>query len=421
MIRAGTLVACALVIALLLVWNLLCLGVMALKLDMNDFGKFYYSARLFLQGQDLYGPSPATWIPVGDGHRHFWNLNPPHFHLIVLPLATLPPPLALAFWMGASLLSLVVCLRLIVQEAGIVLTTLQRRLAVIGLLAFAGTASMLLTGQLALLLMLPVTLAWRAARHGRWTTAGALLGVAMSVKPFLLILLPYFVLRRQLGAVVAALGAAGLAFALGLLVFGVDALMSWWRVLTAADWAWAAMNGSVLGLLTRALVENPSFAPVVVAPELVQPLWQVGATAIAAVTTAVLVLDATEHAVDRAFAVLLLGAQLISPLGWIYYFWLPLGPVTVLAATWWRDRRSNVGRLVLLATGVAWLMWPLPAVTMLQPRSWATLVAGSAYFWGALALWCSLVSSGRLREGIVQLVESDAGDRLEPPVFGLPR
>ncbi len=28
--------------------------------------------------------------------RQFWNMNPPHFHLLVLPLAMLPPRQALA-------------------------------------------------------------------------------------------------------------------------------------------------------------------------------------------------------------------------------------------------------------------------------------------------------------------------------------
>ena len=65
---------------------------MVQRLHMNDFGKFYYSARLFLDGQDMYGPSPATEIPVGETEtRQFLNMNPPHFHLLILPFALLSP------------------------------------------------------------------------------------------------------------------------------------------------------------------------------------------------------------------------------------------------------------------------------------------------------------------------------------------
>src|SRR5688572_20635915 len=76
------------------------------KMHMNDFGKFYYSTRLFLEGQDMYGVSPATGIEVAENEvRQFWNMNPPHFHLLLLPLARLPPIPAFAVWGGLSLVA----------------------------------------------------------------------------------------------------------------------------------------------------------------------------------------------------------------------------------------------------------------------------------------------------------------------------
>src|SRR5262245_28505683 len=93
---------------------------MVQRLHMNDFGKFYYSARLFLDGQDMYGPSPATAIPVaGTETRQFLNMNPPHFHLVMLPLAELPPGVALSVWSVINLLALILSLRLISRELGI--------------------------------------------------------------------------------------------------------------------------------------------------------------------------------------------------------------------------------------------------------------------------------------------------------------
>src|SRR5262245_47595150 len=67
-------------------------------LHMNDFGKFYYSAQAFLNGGDMYAPSPATAIPVIDEVREFANMNPPHFHLLVLPFARLSPLAAIVSW-----------------------------------------------------------------------------------------------------------------------------------------------------------------------------------------------------------------------------------------------------------------------------------------------------------------------------------
>ena len=51
------------------------------------------------------------------------------------------------------------------------------------------------TGNIALLLMLLITLGLADARHGRWGKAGSWLGLALSIKPFLLIFVPYLVLK----------------------------------------------------------------------------------------------------------------------------------------------------------------------------------------------------------------------------------
>src|SRR5262245_52955961 len=86
-------------------------------LNMNDFGKFYYSAQAFLAGTNMYAPNPATnprFVEAPD--VQFLNMNPPHFHLLVLPLAMLPAQRAVTIWLGASLTALVVSLLLIGRE-----------------------------------------------------------------------------------------------------------------------------------------------------------------------------------------------------------------------------------------------------------------------------------------------------------------
>jgi hypothetical protein len=81
--------------------HVMLVDVVARRLHMNDFGKFYYAARLFLDGRNMYEPSPATFIPVGPKAVHvFLNLNPPHFPLLVLPLSVLPVETAGVIWLG---------------------------------------------------------------------------------------------------------------------------------------------------------------------------------------------------------------------------------------------------------------------------------------------------------------------------------
>lgn len=406
--RALALLVFDVTLAGLVAWNALLVYVMVARLHMNDFGKFYYSAVAFLQGQDMYGPSPATLIAVSESYsQHFWNMNPPHFHLPLLPLALLPPAFALALWGVVSLLSLLASLGLIIREVGLKLTPWRCRLGLLGLLSFAGTGAIFVTGQLSFLLLLPVTLAWVEARRGRWTIAGVYLGLAMSVKLFLLIFVPYLVLRRQFRAAAGAGAGAALCYVAGLIVFGVDAHWSWLRAVASSNWAWASMNASVLGLLTRALAESPYYSPISPAPELIRPLWLAVAGLVGMFTLAAATSDSTDTAVDRGFALLLLGSQLISPLGWIYYLWLPLGPIAALVTSWCNGHESgrvsapsrmSRWRSGLLLGTIPGLVWPFPAVMLLQPHPWITVLLGSLYFWATLALWSSLIVDWHVAE-----------------------
>ncbi len=110
----------SIVIGELLLWNSYLAYVMVSGLQMNDFGKFYYSAVAYLNGGDLYGPNLATLHQLDGPHlRHFWNLNPPHFHIPLLGLALLRPGFAMAVWGIMSLASLALSWILIIKETHI--------------------------------------------------------------------------------------------------------------------------------------------------------------------------------------------------------------------------------------------------------------------------------------------------------------
>ena len=111
-----------------------------------DFGKLYYSAKAFLDGKDMYGPSPSTLTQLTkEISIHCWNLNPPHFHFLLLPLAFLPLNIAFGVWSILSLFSLFVSFYLIFRETGITLTPWRILLIFIGFLVFIGTYTVLMT------------------------------------------------------------------------------------------------------------------------------------------------------------------------------------------------------------------------------------------------------------------------------------
>jgi alpha-1,2-mannosyltransferase len=375
-------------------------------LHLNDFGKFYYSARLFLEGGNMYGPSPATLIPVtATMTLEFWNMNPPHLHLLFLPLAPLEPLQALVVWAAANLVALAASLIVVVRSLHIRVTRAGVLWSVLAALSFAATGAIVNTGQLTFLLLLPLTLAWAAARSGRWTRAGVHLGLCIGAKPFLLPLLGYLIVRRHWRGALAAVATIGAAFAVGIAVFGWQAHVEWLRVLSVIDWAWVIMNGSLLGFLTRNLTPTAYFTPLADAPAYVQPLWLAGVLVIGLVTLAAVVADRSRSATDRGLLLVLLASQLVSPLGWIYYMWLPLAPMAALAIAWRQESHAGSGRdeprtivrwrNALLVAAVPFLVVPIILTVACQPRAWATLTFGSAYFWGTLLLWAGAVADWR--------------------------
>jgi alpha-1,2-mannosyltransferase len=367
------------------VWNAALLK-SAMRLNMNDFGKFYYSARAFIDGTDMYAPTVAT-----EGAR-FLNMNPPHFQLLTLPLALLPLETAFMAWMAASVFALMLSIFLIVGDLGLKWRTPTQVAAVlVGILAFSGTQGFFATAQLSLLLLLVMTICWIDARHGRWLRAGAWLGACLSLKPFLLIFVPYLVATRRFRACAALFATATVCFIAGLLVFGVGPYIAWYRALAgASDWAWPGINASTLGFFQRTFRPSPFFTPTLSKPELVK-FWVIIAAPIGLATLAAAILDRTRATIDRAFALLLVGAQLLSPLGWVYYSWLPAGPMAALLGH--RDKPSS-NRWKAVAGGVAviGLFWPVGTQQLFQPHRWATVSVGSVYFWATAALWVWLLA-----------------------------
>src|SRR5262249_40295776 len=166
---------------------------------LSDFGKFYYATRAFLDGGAMYGPTPATHVVLDAQHSiELWDMNPPQFHLLLLPIARLEPVTALAIWAVVNLAALAVSLHLIARELRLRFTLPGVMWTLLAVLAFSATETTVITGQLTFLILLLMTIAWKAARRGQWPTSAIALGVAASVKPFLVIFLVYFVIRRQM-------------------------------------------------------------------------------------------------------------------------------------------------------------------------------------------------------------------------------
>lgn len=375
-------VAFGLIAFVALCYNVIMLDMVVGQLHGNDFGKFYYATQAWLGGGSLYAPNLATHMEVelGSGNwMEFLNMNPPHFHVLVLPFAWLSLPTAAYTWFILNLWAGLMGALLVGVELGLRPRREHWLPMLAGAAACAATGAVAVTDQFTGVLLLLMAVAWRGARRGDgWSTA-ATLGVSIALKPFLGLFLPVFLLRRRIRlAVVTALAAAG-SFAVGVAVFGIGPHIEWVRAMGDISWVWGAMNASVQALLSRMFEGGPYYAPVVPAPGLIRPVWMVSIAIIGIVT-----LRTATRSVDHAFASTVLGALLISPLGWVYYHWLALPGCLAL----WRQRRPLTAWL-----GLAGLAVPLISLVAFQPAPLATVTIGSAYTWSTLLLWLAVVRS----------------------------
>jgi hypothetical protein len=281
-----------------------------------------------------------------DGHYQFKYL--PAFAVLAIPAAALPLPSAKALWFCASVL-------LLVALVALSLATLPERrraawalvaLTVVVMLKFYGHE--LVLGQVNVLFGVLVAGAIAALKRRHEATAGALVALAIVVKPYAIIFLPWLLARRNAAAIGAA-AAGGLALvAMPAVVYGVhdDILLhqAWWRTVTEST----APN------LTNA--DNVSIAA----------MWAkwigagAAATMLAAATSAAVLGAAVAVFVRRSAvsfpeglegALLLTCIPLLSPQGWDYVF-LVSTPAVLFIVNYADRLPATMRTVTILALGI---------------------------------------------------------------------
>jgi hypothetical protein len=219
----------------------------------------------------------------------FVDLNAPMTHALLVPLIGLSDQAAVWLWRGLNALCFVGAIALVTPFGW---TTRRGWFVTAAFVASPATVLELAAGQIAGVLTLGLAVAWRyrERRLGSLT-----LGFVIAAKPFLAPVLLWAWRRgeRRL-AIYGALGTS-LSFVVGIALFGAGATTAWVAALHSVVWTASEFNASLF-----------RFGPAAVV---------VGAIVIGGVALA----DVAED----WFPLAILGSLLLSPLGWIYYLWLP--------------------------------------------------------------------------------------------------
>jgi alpha-1,2-mannosyltransferase len=333
-----------------------------------DFDSFWRSARAMLRGQDIYDTGVALV-----------NLNPPVWTVLISPLGLLGPLTAYRVFVLFSLAVALGYLVWTVEELR--LRPGWTAVGVVMLLLSSPLLSTLALGQVYPVLALGLVASWVADRWERQEVSGAALGLVVALKPSLLPVLLWPLVRRRWRSVVAALFAVVLATLVGVLVLGPGTTLDYVGVLRDRSVSPYWDNASLPAAAARLFTENSYAQNVATLPWMVPVGYALG---IAAVLLSAM---RVRHGPEVGLWVLVAASLLASPIAWHNYLVL-LGP----------------GVLLLLARGMAapaFLLLALQAIPAQWPLLWnekGTVVASLAltlYLFVLLAHWLALLAATR--------------------------
>jgi hypothetical protein len=309
-----------------------------------DLARDYVTARARLE--EGRGPSPDG----EDGNRRAarygapevalygapYYVHPPTATLAVLPLGGLPFGAAALVWAAASVVALGwLALSLFgIWRPDAPPKATHVALLMLGLAAWPPTLYCLEKGQWSIWVAALLAAGFRAFEAKRPRGAGALFGIAATLKVTPAVLIGFLLMRsrRAAAAMLAVTGCAALA---SLAILGPGA----WRQLfagsasNAAIWApWLGNTASLDGIFARLLTSNPFTQPLVAAPALSRAAFGLSALALLA---AAIWRTQRRRGAPGSDARLLAGwltlPVLLNPLGWSHVVLLLLAPLTVLA------------------------------------------------------------------------------------------
>jgi glycosyl transferase family 87 len=352
----------------------------------TDFSIFYRSALAWRMGGTMY---PADRV----------NLNPPAVVVAYAPLTYVSSQTAQTIFTLLGVACVIVSSRSIARA---IPRTPPLVLASTVLAVDAGWINLWLE-QEGLLLMLVVTAAWIADREHRDLSAGVWAGLAIYTKPFLAVLIVYWVWRRRWRRIGAALATGSVFLLVGAALAGPASYLSWWRSLGLAPAPYAPLNASLLGLWSRTFFGS-EFAPALIRQPLPVLITAWGLSLVALVWAIVRRIAADRDDVDRAWALVLIGSLLASPLGWIYYLPIAAGPLLGCVGGFvsWACVWVSLGILLIIRSEV---------LVALHTSAAGAIVLGSIHFWVLLLIFiAALVGVPESRNRLGRFVEEDAGE-----------
>ena len=337
---------------------------------------------------------------------------PPALAIAFLPLTFVPVPTGALIWFTIIVASLIGAAYLLLGLLFPGVRGSYRITAVLGIAVlmalFQPIRASLTSAQVDSLILLLLVLALVAFVGRHDYRAGLWLALAASIKPFVALLLVYFLWKRAYRSVGAAAVVGGLLLLVPALVLGVGVLYD----LAAVSLYWSSpanatdpANQSLYGLLLRFLSENQYTVPVIAAPALLSALrW--GFTALVLIvlgTTITRRRELSTASIALEYGLVITAALLVSPLAEDIHFTYLAIPLLACLAVLLAARPLSAARLGLLGvlTGT-YLYLCLPNLRSISAAYYAHYIAplsGATVLMTGALLWSTVRRASHARNG----------------------
>lgn len=347
-----------------LVWQAVAVLVLALQLpafvtsllvltpEPIDFIQEWASARNWWLGQPVYADQREALprlmklpeLPAGQEREWYiiYNAHPPAAVLLALPFGLLSDPwLASALWNVLSLVLIVIAGCLLVAEMRVRLSPWLWLPVAAGLMLYNPLRQQVNQGQLNGVLLMVLTLAWRAWRRDRAAAAGVWLAVATLVKLFPGFLFLLLLARRQWRGLFAGAVTGLVLAAFGVLVLGWEAHRDYVEKVLPSVQAFRCgkLNASLPGLWAK-LFAGSEFEKV--EPWFHWPALAWFLTVACGLGLALLVLwQGRRVSSDQAFGISLVSMTLVSPITWDHSLLLLTQPLLWLGQKMWLSQNAS--------------------------------------------------------------------------------
>ncbi len=376
-------------LVLLLAFRLASFTIDAAVRPSNGFAAYYTASRLVADGADVSRFYDNAWFRAeiarhGPAVNDIYNVSPPPTALLLLPLVGLDYTGARIIWTLVNLACLVGAVVWLVRQAGL------RGLWVPGFSAFVLLYQPLYAnfsqGQVYVLMLVLLMIAWHGYRQRRGWMSGMALGLMLTLKTAGVLLWLLFLVQRRWPALIWG-SATALLVGLGSLHWlGIESWRTYFRLLPRlstqpkiAVTAYQTQLSFFRHLFTFDERWNP--APLLQAPALGTWLPWLGVAAVAGISAH------AAYATDRddlVFATFVLASVILSPVSLDYHYTLLLLPIAILVA--WLGARAWSWPAFVLEISASLIAADLP---YRSPRLAAGALALLAYpkLYGAFLLW----------------------------------